>query len=245
MQATNEIRNILAKGQAKAGANPLAVLDGIMSGAALEAVAGGIGMGDSSAAYAKMAKLRVETRVVELGRSGNEAYDRLRSAAAQIRKSLITLHEAPTGNPYVAYFNKGIVANPAVVVAELVSTGGGGVPVFEAEGGYVGVPAVIDKDFASAKLAELLDADMLVILTAVEKVAINFGKPDQKGLDTLTPDEARKYIAEKQFAPGSMLPKVQAAMSFAESKPGRVALITLLEKAAEGIEGKTGTRVQM
>ena len=81
---------------------------------------------------------------------------------------------------------------------------------------------------------------MLVILTAVEKVAINFGKPDQKGLDTLTPDEARKYIDEKQFAPGSMLPKVQAAMSFAESKPGRVALITLLEKAAEGIEGKTG-----
>ena len=125
MQATNEIRNILAKGQAKAGANPLAVLDGIMSGDPLEAVAGGIGMGDSSAAYAKMAKLRVETRVVELGRSGNEAYDRLRSAAAQIRKSLITLHEAPTGNPYVAYFNKGIVANPAVVVAELVSTGGG------------------------------------------------------------------------------------------------------------------------
>ena len=117
MQATNEIRNILAKGQAKAGANPLAVLDGIMSGDPLEAVAGGIGMGDSSAAYAKMAKLRTETRVVELGRSGNEAYDRLRSAAAQIRKSLITLHEAPTGNPYVAYFNKGIVANPAVVFA--------------------------------------------------------------------------------------------------------------------------------
>ena len=97
----------------------------------------------------------------------------------------------------------------------------------------------------SPKLAELLDADMLVILTAVEKVAINFGKPDQKGLDTLTPDEARKYIDEKQFAPGSMLPKVQAAMSFAESKPGRVSLITLLEKAAEGIEGKTGTRVQI
>ena len=113
------------------------------------------------------------------------------------------------------------------------------------DGKLYGTPAVIDKDFASAKLAELLDADMLVILTAVEKVAINFGKPDQKGLDTLTPDEARKYIDEKQFAPGSMLPKVQAAMSFAESKPGRVALITLLEKAADGIEGKTGTRVQM
>ena len=121
----------------------------------------------------------------------------------------------------------------------------GGIPVVCRDGKLYGTPAVIDKDFASAKLAELLDADMLVILTAVEKVAINFGKPDQKGLDTLTPDEARKYIDEKQFAPGSMLPKVQAAMSFAESKPGRVALITLLEKAAEGIEGKTGTRVQM
>ena len=125
------------------------------------------------------------------------------------------------------------------------AVGGGGIPVVRRDGKLYGTPAVIDKDFASAKLAELLDADMLVILTAVEKVAINFGKPDQKGLDTLTPDEARKYIDEKQFAPGSMLPKVQAAMSFAESKPGRVALITLLEKAAEGIEGKTGTRVQM
>ena len=128
----------------------------------------------------------------------------------------------------------------------VVACGGGGIPVYKTEGHHLkGAAAVIDKDFASAKLAELLDADMLVILTAVEKVAINFGKPDQKGLDTLTPDEARKYIDEKQFAPGSMLPKVQAAMSFAESKPGRVALITLLEKAAEGIEGKTGTRVQM
>jgi len=133
---------------------------------------------------------------------------------------------------------KALVDNGTVVI----TVGGGGIPVVRKDGKLYGTPAVIDKDFASAKL---LDADMLVILTAVEKVAINFGKPDQKGLDTLTPDEARKYIDEKQFAPGSMLPKVQAAMSFAESNPGRVALITLLEKAAEGIEGKTGTRVQM
>ena len=136
---------------------------------------------------------------------------------------------------------KALVDNGTVVI----TVGGGGIPVVRKDGKLYGTPAVIDKDFASAKLAELLDADMLVILTAVEKVAINFGKPDQKGLDPLTPDEARKYIDEKQFAPGSMLPKVQAAMSFAESNPGRVALITLLEKAAEGIEGKTGTRVQM
>ena len=127
----------------------------------------------------------------------------------------------------------------------VITVGGGGIPVVRKDGKLFGTPAVIDKDFASAKLAELVDADMLIILTAVEKVAINFGKPDQKGLDVLTPADARKYIEEKQFAPGSMLPKVQAAMSFAESKAGRVALITLLEKAKEGIEGKTGTRVQM
>ena len=134
---------------------------------------------------------------------------------------------------------KALVDNGAVVI----TVGGGGIPVVRKDGKLYGTPAVIDKDFASAKLAELLDADMLVILTAVEKVAINFGKPDQKGLDDLTPADARKYIEEKQFAPGSMLPKVQAALSFAESKPGRVALIPLLEKAADGISGKTGTRV--
>ena len=86
---------------------------------------------------------------------------------------------------------------------------------------------------------------MLVILTAVEKVAINFGKPDQKGLDTLTPDEARKYIDEKQFAPGSMLPKVQACVDFASSGTGRTAMITLLEKAKDGIMGKTGTQIHL
>ena len=134
---------------------------------------------------------------------------------------------------------KALVDNGTVVI----TVGGGGIPVVRKDGKLYGTPAVIDKDFASAKLAELLDADMLVILTAVEKVAINFGKPDQKGLDDLTPADARKYIEEKQFAPGSMLPKVQAALSFAESTPGRVALITLLEKAADGISGKTGTRV--
>ena len=134
---------------------------------------------------------------------------------------------------------KALVDNGTVVI----TVGGGGIPVVRKDGKLYGTPAVIDKDFASAKLAELLDADMLVILTAVEKVAINFGKPDQKNLDELTPEEARKYMAEGQFAPGSMLPKVEAAVKFAESKPGRVALITLLEKAADGISGKTGTRV--
>ena len=134
---------------------------------------------------------------------------------------------------------KALVGSGTVVI----TVGGGGIPVVRREGRLVGVPAVIDKDFASAKLAELLDADLLVILTAVEKVAVNFGKPDQKGLDALTPAEAREYIAQGQFAPGSMLPKVEAAVRFAESKPGRTALITLLEKAKDGIEGRTGTRI--
>ena len=125
----------------------------------------------------------------------------------------------------------------------VIAAGGGGIPVVRRDGRLYGTPAVIDKDFGSAKLAELLDADMLIILTAVEKVAINFNKPDQKGLDDLTPAQAKIYMDENQFAKGSMLPKVQAAVKFAESKPGRTALITLLEKAKDGIAGKTGTRI--
>ena len=127
----------------------------------------------------------------------------------------------------------------------VVACGGGGIPVFQTEGHHLkGAAAVIDKDFASCTLAQQLDADMLIILTAVEKVAVNFGKPDQKWLDALTPEQARAYMDEGQFAPGSMLPKVQAAVAFAESKPGRSALITLLEKAKDGIEGKTGTVIR-
>ncbi|MEF9853627.1 MAG: carbamate kinase, partial [Hydrogenoanaerobacterium sp.] len=126
----------------------------------------------------------------------------------------------------------------------VVACGGGGIPVI-AQGNHLkGVAAVIDKDFASAKLAEQLDADCLIILTAVEKVAINFGKENQQWLDALTPQQARVYMDEGQFAPGSMLPKVQAAVQFAESKQGRSSLITLLEKAKEGIAGTTGTLIK-
>ena len=131
------------------------------------------------------------------------------------------------------------MVNAGLVV---VACGGGGIPVFKTEGHHLkGAAAVIDKDFASCTLAQQLDADMLIILTAVEKVAVNFGKPNQEWLASLTPAQARVYMDEGQFAPGSMLPKVQAAVQFAESKPGRSALITLLEKAKDGIEGKTGT----
>lgn len=123
----------------------------------------------------------------------------------------------------------------------VISVGGGGIPVVQEGNKLIGVPAVIDKDFASSKLAEILDADYLIILTAVEKVAINFGKEDEKWLSELSISDCNKYIEEGHFAPGSMLPKVKAAMAFAESKPGRKSLITSLEKAAEGIAGKTGT----
>jgi len=126
----------------------------------------------------------------------------------------------------------------------VVACGGGGIPVFITQGHHLkGAAAVIDKDFAAEKLAEQLNADCLIILTAVEKVAIHFGKPDEEWLSELTPDKAEKYIADGEFAPGSMLPKVQAALQFAESGKGRTALITLLEKAKEGIAGKTGTLV--
>lgn len=127
----------------------------------------------------------------------------------------------------------------------VVTVGGGGIPVVKEGNKLIGVPAVIDKDFASEKIAEILDADYLIILTAVEKVAINFGKEDEKWLETMTTKEAEEYCKQGHFAPGSMLPKVQAAMEFANSKKGRKALITSLEKAKDGIEGKTGTRVVM
>ena len=134
------------------------------------------------------------------------------------------------------------MVNPLVDSGYVVITvGGGGIPVVKKDGRLVGTPAVIDKDFASAKLAELIDADMLVILTAVDRVAINWGKPDQKALAEMTVDEAEKYCGEGHFAPGSMLPKVQAAMSFA--KAGGTAIIASLENAAAALRGESGTRI--
>ena len=125
----------------------------------------------------------------------------------------------------------------------VIACGGGGIPVTLQGNHLKGASAVIDKDFASCLLAKELDADFLIILTAVEKVAINFGKPEEKWLDELDTAQAKQYISEGHFAPGSMLPKVEAAVEFAESKQGRTALITLLEKAKDGIAGKTGTLI--
>lgn len=127
----------------------------------------------------------------------------------------------------------------------VIACGGGGIPVTRQGNHLKGASAVIDKDFASCLLAKELDADYLIILTAVEKVALHYGKPDEKWLDKISVDEARQYIEEGHFAPGSMLPKVQAAVDFAGSKFGRTSLITLLEKSRDAIQGKTGTTIQL
>ena len=124
----------------------------------------------------------------------------------------------------------------------VIAGGGGGIPVVENDGQLEGIGAVIDKDFTSEKLAEISDADLLIILTAVEKVCINYGTENEEGLDELNLSRAQKLIEEKQFAEGSMLPKVKACLSFIQSGEGKTALITSLEKAKEGINGLTGTR---
>ncbi|MBP3729172.1 MAG: carbamate kinase [Lachnospiraceae bacterium] len=127
----------------------------------------------------------------------------------------------------------------------VIAVGGGGVPVYEdADGDLNGIAAVIDKDLASERLAQDLDADIFMMLTAVEKCYINFNKPDQKALDSLTTAEAKEYIAQGQFAAGSMLPKVEAAIRFVEARPGRKVVITTPEKAGAALRGEAGTVIQ-
>lgn len=127
----------------------------------------------------------------------------------------------------------------------VISTGGGGIPVIETENGLVGIEAVIDKDFASEKLAELVDADALIVLTGVDNVYIDFNKPTQKKLEDATVAEIKSYIESGHFAAGSMLPKVEAAITFAETSPDRKTIITSLEQAFNAIEGKAGTIVSL
>ena len=128
----------------------------------------------------------------------------------------------------------------------VITSGGGGIPVVEnMDGSLTGVAAVIDKDLAAEKLAEDIEADMLLILTDVEKVCINYGKPDQKKVDHMTVRDAIRYVEEGHFAAGSMLPKVMAAIAFARTFPGKKAIITSLDKAVDALEGKAGTIVTM
>ncbi len=136
-------------------------------------------------------------------------------------------------------FIKQAVAAGNIVIA----AGGGGVPVVERDGRLSGVEAVIDKDFAAEKLAEVVEADTLLILTAVPAVSINFRKPDEENLGDITVGQLQSYVDQSQFAPGSMLPKVQAAIRFASAQPGNVSLVTSIDKAVDAAAGTTGTRV--
>lgn len=126
----------------------------------------------------------------------------------------------------------------------VVTVGGGGIPVVEEGTDLKGIDAVIDKDLASEKLAEDINADILVMLTAVERVAINYGSPEQKNLDKVSVKEMKQYAREGHFAPGSMLPKVEAGIRFVESKAGRKTIITSLEKVAESLKGLSGTIIE-
>lgn len=138
----------------------------------------------------------------------------------------------------------GVVESLVQAGAVVITVGGGGVPVVEKGDGVEGVAAVIDKDRACSKLALDLHADMLVILTAVDQVCINFNKPDQKSLSQMTVAEAKQYIAEGHFAPGSMLPKVEACIDYVTGTDGGKALITSLQKAKDALTGQTGTVIQ-
>ena len=126
----------------------------------------------------------------------------------------------------------------------VIAGGGGGVPVIITDKGLEGVPAVIDKDRSSALLADKIDADKLIILTAVDHVYVNYGKPDEKALKTLNVAEAQKYMKEGQFAAGSMLPKIEACLSFVEGHPEREALITSLDGLDDALAGKVGTVIR-
>lgn len=125
----------------------------------------------------------------------------------------------------------------------VIAAGGGGIPVILHENQYKGIEAVIDKDFAAEKLAELVDASMLLILTGVEAVSINFRKPNERKLDSTTVSDLREYASQGQFAPGSMLPKVQAALRFVEGDEERVAIVTSPEKVTAALRGEAGTRI--
>ena len=126
----------------------------------------------------------------------------------------------------------------------VITCGGGGIPVrIDKKDGYEGVDAVIDKDFAACKLAKVIDADVLLILTAVSKVAIRFNTPEQKELKEITLEEAQKYVDAGEFAKGSMLPKVEACMDFVKNSKKGTAIISALKDGLNALEGKTGTRI--
>ena len=123
----------------------------------------------------------------------------------------------------------------------VIASGGGGIPVIDDNGRLRGVEAVIDKDLAGERMAEVIGAEIFMILTDVEKVKLNFGKPNERDIDRMTVSEAKKYMEEGHFLPGSMGPKVKACIRFLEEAGGEMAIITALDKAVDALEGKTGT----
>lgn len=148
----------------------------------------------------------------------------------------------PSPKP-IDVLEKNVIKSLVDLDVVVITVGGGGIPVIKENGSYKGVDAVIDKDFASAKVAELIEADYLFILTAVDRVMINFNKPNQKALTEITVKEARQYIREGHFAPGSMLPKVEAAISFVENNPNRTSIIAALDKTKQAIKNESGTKI--
>lgn len=177
-------------------------------------------------------------------------YDKETADRIAVEKGYTMVEDAGRGYRQVVPSPKPVDVVEKKMVASLISdgyvvitVGGGGIPVIRKNGKLVGTPAVIDKDFASAKLAELIHADALVILTAVDRVAINWGKPNQTSLDEMTVAQAEQYCEEGHFAPGSMLPKVKAAISFARS--GGTAIIASLENAGAAVKGESGTAVHL
>lgn len=166
-----------------------------------------------------------------------------------ITKPFITKEDAGRGYRRVVPSPKPIDIIEANVVKELmpksliICTGGGGIPVIKKETSYESIAAVIDKDFASSKLGELINADILLILTAVDKVCINFRKPNQEGLNRITISEAINYLNNKEFSEGSMKPKVEAAIKFVQSGENKKAIITSIEHAYDALLGKEGTTI--
>ena len=172
-----------------------------------------------------------------------------KEAVRQTKEGYVYKEDAGRGYRRVVASPKPVSIKESKVIKQLVdlgvltvSSGGGGIPVVEKNGRLMGIEAVIDKDYASAKLAELVDADVFLILTGVDNVYINFNQPDQKKLENVTVNEMKQYIKEGQFAPGSMLPKVEAAISFLEKAPkGRKTIITSLENLDAVINDTSGT----
>ena len=126
----------------------------------------------------------------------------------------------------------------------VIAAGGGGIPVIRTKGQIKGIDAVIDKDFASSKLADLINADRLILLTAVSRVMVNYGKPNAQAIERMNVEQTKQYIQEGQFAPGSMLPKVEAALLFVQNHPNRQAIIASLKDAAKAIQGLAGTTIK-